>query len=91
MFDISYCFHIGRTAKGGAYIVKGAACKSCDMAHTAVSKSGAMAKSAVAAAEKTAKTAAEVPGRVVEKIKEHWRVHHFDKLPGWMRDNEYLR
>lgn len=78
---------VHRTAKGGADMVKGAACKSCDMAHTAVSKSGAMAKSAVAVAER----AAEVPGRVVEKIKEHWRVHHFDKLPGWMRDNEYLR
>lgn len=82
---------VHRTAKGGADMVKDAACKSCDMAHTAVSKSGAMAMSAVAAAEKTAKTAAEVPGRVVEKLKERWRVHHFDKLPGWMRDNEYLR
>jgi hypothetical protein len=89
---VRYCtgtefFSLIRTAKGGADIVKGAACKSCDMAHTAVHKSGAMAKSAVAVAER----AAEVPGRVVEKIKEHWRVHHFDKLPGWMRDNEYLR
>lgn len=48
-----------------------------------------MAKSAVAAAEKTAKTAAEVPGKMLDKVK-HWKLHSHEKLPNWMRDNEYL-
>ena len=71
-------FFIFRTAQGGASIMTGAA-----------RKSGDMAKSAVAAAEKTAKSAAEVPGIMLDKVK-HWKVHSFEKLPGWMRDNEFL-
>jgi len=43
-----------------------------------------------AAAEHTAKTAAEVPGKVLKKVR-HWRHHSFDKLPNWMRDNEFLQ
>ncbi|XP_023329414.1 adiponectin receptor protein [Eurytemora carolleeae] len=69
---------VHRTAQGGASIMTGAA-----------RKSGDMAKSAVAAAEKTAKSAAEVPGIMLDKVK-HWKVHSFEKLPGWMRDNEFL-
>jgi len=48
-----------------------------------------MAKTAVSAAEKTAKSAAEVPGRVLHKVK-HWKMHSFEKLPGWMRDNDFI-
>jgi len=43
-----------------------------------------------AAVEKTAKSAAKVPSTVLKKVRD-WKVSSFDKLPNWMRDNEYLQ
>jgi len=36
------------------------------------------------------KAASEVPGRVVRRVK-HWQHLSFAKLPGWMKDNEFLQ
>jgi len=71
--------------QGSRHIVQRTAAGGAEMAR----KSSDMAKTAVAAAEKTAKSAAEVPGKVLDKVKE-WKVHRFEKLPNWMRDNEFL-
>jgi len=38
-----------------------------------------------------ASRAAEVPGRVLHTVKRHWKVHSFEKLPGWMRDNDFIQ
>ena len=42
-----------------------------------------------AVAEKTAKTAAEVPGKIITAVK-GWKLHSYANLPNWMRDNEFL-
>jgi len=41
------------------------------------------------AAEKSAKTASEVPAKIITAVK-GWKLHPFEKLPNWMRDNEFL-
>eukprot|EP00092_Neocalanus_flemingeri_P016466 GFUD01017819.1.p1 GENE.GFUD01017819.1~~GFUD01017819.1.p1 ORF type:complete len:462 (-),score=121.18 GFUD01017819.1:826-2211(-) len=66
---------VHRTAKGGADMVAGAA-----------TRSGEIAKSA----GRMAKTASEVPIEVMKKVK-HWNTLSFKKLPGWMKDNEFLQ
>eukprot|EP00092_Neocalanus_flemingeri_P032943 GFUD01035825.1.p1 GENE.GFUD01035825.1~~GFUD01035825.1.p1 ORF type:complete len:483 (-),score=114.21 GFUD01035825.1:40-1488(-) len=66
---------VHRTARGGADIVAGAA-----------TRSGEIAKSA----GRMAKTASEVPIEVMKKVK-HWNTLSFTKLPGWMKDNEFLQ
>jgi len=66
---------VHRTAKGGV-----------DMVGVAATKSGEVAKSA----GRMAKAASEVPIEVIRKVK-HWNLLSFKKLPGWMKDNEYLQ
>jgi len=66
---------VHRTAKGGVNMVAGAA-----------TKSGEIAKSA----GRMAKAASEVPIEVIRKVR-HWNHLSFTKLPGWMKDNEFLQ
>ena len=66
---------VHRTAKGGVDMVAGAA-----------TKSGEIAKSA----GRMAKAASEVPIEVIRKVR-HWNHLSFTKLPGWMKDNEFLQ
>jgi len=71
-------------ADKGAKIVHRTARGGVDMVGVAATKSGEIAKSA----GRMAKAASEVP---INAVVRHWNHLSFKKLPGWMKDNEYLQ
>jgi len=75
---------MSNVADRGAQMVHRTARGGVDMVAGAASKSGEIAKSA----GRMAKAASEVP---MEVMKNHWNHLSFTKLPGWMKDNEFLQ
>jgi len=77
---------VQRTGKGGVNIVHHGA----EMVHHGAEIVKRTARDGAEGAVELAKSAAEVPAKILEKAVLQWKTSQFTKLPAWMKDNEHL-